>query len=57
MQKINTIVKNALVQMQGTELLQWKLGALSINDLKKQNMFRDKWSEALNPAKKRHELS
>ena len=46
MQKINTSVKNALVQMQGTELLQWKLAALSINDLKKQNMFRDKWSEA-----------
>ncbi len=53
MQNINTSIKNALVQMHGTELLQWKLAALSINDLKKQNMFRDKWSEAY---KQVHEL-
>ena len=46
MQKINTSIKNALVQMQGCELLAWKLSALSVSDLKKQNNLKDKWGEA-----------
>lgn len=46
MQKINTSLKNALVQMQSSELLAWKLSALSVHDLKKQNNLKDKWTEA-----------
>jgi len=44
--KINTSLKNALVSMQNTELKQWKIAALNINDLKKQNHLRDKWLDA-----------
>ena len=45
MQKINTSIKNSLVQMQGSELLAWKLSSLSVYDLKKQNNLKDKWTE------------
>jgi len=44
-QKINTSIKNSLVQMQGSELLAWKLSSLSVYDLKKQNNLKDKWTE------------
>ena len=53
MQKINTSIKNALVQMQSCELQQWKLAVLCINDLKKQNNLIDKWAETYKPL---HEL-
>ena len=45
MQKINASIKNALVQMHTSELLQWRLAAMNIDDLKKQNKLVDKWLE------------
>lgn len=45
MQKINTSVKTALVQMHSSELLQWRIAAMNINDLKKQRFLRDKWTD------------
>lgn len=44
--KINTAIKNAHVSMQNTELKQWNIAALSVNDLKKQNSLKGKWVDA-----------
>lgn len=43
MQKLYTSIKNALVQMHTCELAQWRLDAMSIDDLKKQNLHLDRW--------------
>ena len=45
MQKINTSVKNALVQMLSCELVQWRIAAMDIHDLKKQNCHKEKWTD------------
>jgi hypothetical protein len=45
MQKINTSVKNALVQMLSCELVQWRIAAMDIHDLKKQNCLKEKWTD------------
>jgi hypothetical protein len=45
MQKINACIKNSLVQMHTSELVQWRLAAMNITDLKKQNKLVDKCLE------------
>ncbi len=43
LQKINTSMKNVMIQMHTSELLQWRIAALNIDDLNRQDQLKEKW--------------